>query len=458
MFYIHAVRSLVDYAAPALLTLSPGQWANVEVIQNDALRVITGAPRWTKILNLRLETKLTSIEIRVKGIAACMLIKILTRPRISSLKDIITGALTLDRRASNSNRWTHSAINTINTFDITNTVTEKGVDEIHADFVIQAPWESLPADFKIVALEGKKNQTNPHLLHNIAQMHIEANMASDSFTYFTDGSVDQQGQETGAAVKAGNSANSWRLSNGCSTLQTEMLAIQKALEHALAQHRQHVIIHTDSRTAIETLQQEHICDNIHLITNVISLMQTLKRQGRRVVINWVPSHVGIIGNDIADEAANFATKRRNVDIYIPQTLSQIKKVIRNRAMQKMYSDHNTAVATSGSTGWYKNSTNYEPLSLMKGSSRATEVHLHRIRLGYPCAWEIGLQVPEDERKCQHCGEMPDRPLEHYLTQCTVTNPLRFQLSFNRAEEVVKHIWQNLNKATIQVINTHTPPK
>ncbi|XP_069173588.1 uncharacterized protein [Procambarus clarkii] len=94
------------------------------------------------------------------------------------------------------------------TFDITNTVTEKGVDEIHADFAMQSLWESPPADFKIMVLERKNNQTNPHLLRNIAQMHIEANLAFDSFTYFRDGLVDQQGQETGAAVKAGNSVNS----------------------------------------------------------------------------------------------------------------------------------------------------------------------------------------------------------------------------------------------------------
>ncbi|XP_069164746.1 uncharacterized protein [Procambarus clarkii] len=158
-----------------------------------------------------------------------------------------------------------------------------------------------------MAFEEKKNQTNPQLLRHIAQVHIEANLASDSFTYFTDGSVDYQRQETGATFKAGNSVNSRRRSNGCSALQTEMLAIQKALEHALAKHQQHVIIHTDSRTAIETLQQEDIHHNIHLITNVISLMQTFKRQGCQVLTNWVPSHVGIIGNDISDKAAKLAT-------------------------------------------------------------------------------------------------------------------------------------------------------
>ena len=39
----------------------------------------------------------------------------------------------------------------------------------------------------------------------------------------------------------------------------------------------------------------------------------------------------------------------------------------------MYSDHNTAAATSGSVEWYKNLTNYEALIFKKGINRKTGI-------------------------------------------------------------------------------------
>ncbi|XP_069176906.1 suppressor of Mek1-like [Procambarus clarkii] len=81
---------------------------------------------------------------------------------------------------------------------------------------------------------------------------------------------------------------------------------------------------TNSRTATETFQQEHIRDNIHLTTNVIALMQRFKSQGRRVLINLVPSHVRLIGKDIVHKVSELATKRRNIDIYISQSPSRFK--------------------------------------------------------------------------------------------------------------------------------------
>lgn len=66
--------------------------------------------------------------------------------------------------------------------------------------------------------------------------------------------------------------------------------------------------HKDSRTATETLQQEHLHNNIHMITKIITLMQTLDYQGHLKHVNWVPSHVGIPGNDIVGEAVKIITK------------------------------------------------------------------------------------------------------------------------------------------------------
>ncbi len=52
-FYLQARRIIIDYAAPLLATIHPAQIEHLEKLQNEALRIMLGAPRWTKVCNMR---------------------------------------------------------------------------------------------------------------------------------------------------------------------------------------------------------------------------------------------------------------------------------------------------------------------------------------------------------------------------------------------------------------------
>lgn len=72
-----------------------------------------------------------------------------------------------------------------------------------------------------------------------------------------------------------------------------------ALAHA-SQKEERLVIHTDSRAAIDSLQYNMANDNTYLLTTVLTTAQRILDQGGRIVINWVPSHTGIRGNERAD--------------------------------------------------------------------------------------------------------------------------------------------------------------
>ena len=57
-YYLASTRSLVDYSAPTLANLNESQITSLEVIQNNAMRLMLGAPMWTRICNLQMETPL----------------------------------------------------------------------------------------------------------------------------------------------------------------------------------------------------------------------------------------------------------------------------------------------------------------------------------------------------------------------------------------------------------------
>ena len=85
-------------------------------------------------------------------------------------------------------------------------------------------------------------------------------------------------------------------------LQTELVAIQLALEHVQHCEEVTVVLHTDSKVRLPVLQLRHPSDNVGLVTAILSSLQSLT-QGRRARLNWIPSHVRVQGNEVADTTA-----------------------------------------------------------------------------------------------------------------------------------------------------------
>ncbi|XP_063848254.1 uncharacterized protein LOC135093209 [Scylla paramamosain] len=68
MFYISVVRSLINYAAPVLIQFSATQLRPMELVQNEAMRIILGCPRTARTEVLRAELYLPSIMCRIQEI------------------------------------------------------------------------------------------------------------------------------------------------------------------------------------------------------------------------------------------------------------------------------------------------------------------------------------------------------------------------------------------------------
>ena len=79
--YVQAVRVLVDYSAPVLVALCPTQQKRIEVIQNQAMRTVLGAPRWTSGCVMQAETRLVPLAARIQQIVAYRAAKVLHQDR-----------------------------------------------------------------------------------------------------------------------------------------------------------------------------------------------------------------------------------------------------------------------------------------------------------------------------------------------------------------------------------------
>ncbi|ROT82187.1 hypothetical protein C7M84_024641 [Penaeus vannamei] len=117
LFYIHAVRSLIDYSAPALLTLSPQDIVTQETIQNRAMRVILAAPRWARHTNIRMNSFLPSLKCRMHQLTAGVVAKMLCRSRPSPLKHITANLLNPNEIDSTTFVWHASLIKALQSLD-----------------------------------------------------------------------------------------------------------------------------------------------------------------------------------------------------------------------------------------------------------------------------------------------------------------------------------------------------
>lgn len=93
-----------------------------------------------------------------------------------------------------------------------------------------------------------------------------------------------------------------RLPDGASSTQPELVALLRALGHAVEEGGGAIIIHCDSVPAIKSIMPDPLYDNTTLLTSIHVRLTELEAAGRNVHVNWLPSHAGVEGNEAADSA------------------------------------------------------------------------------------------------------------------------------------------------------------
>ena len=420
-YYIACTRSLIDYAAPVLHNLHPNQLESLEVIQNNAARLMLGAPIWTKLCNLRMEANLPSLHIRIKTRNTCILSKILTSDRDSHCKRKAMAELSKLRDIQTYTTYSKTITDCVKDLKLTDTLLGLRADVPNIDEE-HPPWDSINTIFTYTKLPRAKEQCTQEELQAAANLAINSAEQPRSKVYYTDGTVDPITNTTGAAVFSNNFTGCWRTSNTASTMQTELIALKQALHYSVNNEVGPVTIHTDCKSAVQALQTIKVKENKALIKEIRNLLYQHKATNRQVTINWIPSHIGITGNDKADELAKTTTHIHNVQIRIQPTPSQIKKMIAPTVRHNMIEDiRQHASQGSPSANWYLLATDLIPHGITKNTHRNLAVTMHRLRLGYKANWQI---ISRTQRPCNHCEENTEHPLLHYLLECPHTANFR----------------------------------
>ena len=447
-YYVTAVRSLIDYAAPVLTNISQKNMQELQKIQNAAMRIALGAPKWTSIFNMHKETNLLPIKDRIQQINCNIIIKTMfQKPRILS---------------------NQISENTISFYidPILETIKNSGIDindivanTNHQDIHTYKPWESVPAELLIKRFVASKKTANHQILSTKYIKYIKEINSNKDLIIYTDGSVDIINQRAGAAAVIRDSKNRTlqtikrRINSGVSSLQTELVAIALALAETKNLVSLNLVIHTDSMNAILDLRKTEPDSNVSLIKTIQSLINLHNENDNRITINYIPSHIGIHGNDLADTAAKEALSKIEIDHIIKPEFKALKNKIIKYLIKKNCISKLLPHSITDSILHYHLAT--ESIPEVKTKNRQLEVNIIRLRLGY----KTYSQLTEKQTVCSRCLRILNKPLVHYLSGCQSLYPYykNIREQAETAANNLNHILKN-EQILHDLIIKYPPPR
>ena len=282
------------------------------------------------------------------------------------------------------------------------------------------PWHIKPIQICKGLNYLNKVNYNPDVMktHTLEHMRRKINTTN----IFTDGSKSSEG--VGFAVYSEQDQVSYSLPYTSSIFTAEVMAILYATLTINKSSNSKFTIYTDSRSAIDALDQyEHKCS---LVQKTKIMIHKLKEKGKEVQLCWIPSHIGIRGNEIADSMAKKAiTKPRcNEPIPLLDHMNKIKQII-SQKWQKRWDE-----VTNNKLKEIKETTKEWSTSIQK--DRQTESILTRLRIGHTkLTHGYLMNIPRDPApSCNECNVT--LTIKHIFSNCKKFSNEKTQCFENRS--------------------------
>ena len=440
MVYISTIRSVIDYAAPLLISYAESELRPLEVIQNKAMRIILGCPRSTRIEIMRLELHLPSIVYRIQELATIAAVRMIRRGEkgLKRVIDKIAGDNSVPVRA---NSYLRKLGNVMLKYEVVGYCVELPRN------AITKPWLSCKLSVEISKLDFKKREWNTHELKQLFLSKINTLPRSNSIHIYCDGSVNGVRAGCGAVIReyfdkgiSTDDTLSKRVEDKSSSTTTELNAIYEGLK-MVSYKKKDVFIFSDSQSALLSLNSNNTM-NSDLVAQCKNIVYQIQGFGCKVIFYWIPSHIGIYLNEVADRLAKEATDKTVIDTENVISIKRIKRGIRLKR-NEWETENIRKILENGSESmehylYVLENTN---ITYGKALSKADTMTM-RIRLGYKYIWEYteGNGIP-----CKLCHEPSSHTLHHYITEC-------YELSEFRNLDIVdfsEQVCYFLNNAMVQ---------
>ena len=382
--YHGTVRPHLEYGSNSFWTAAQTHQNALEKTQNQALRIITGAMRSTPIQKMQEVTGIPPLKKRWEAKALTQFTKIKAmegHPMHERIGKLESGRL---KRTS---------------FTAKSKVLLRKFDNVPQDVspINQAGkppnWKKKPSNIIIntsVPDLNSREDTSKEVQKSLTMEMIEETYPKESWTHiYTDGSAVNAIQNGGAGVSIQENEISLALAIPIGTRCTNYKAEVEAITIAAKTMNQNtnldgsIVFFTDALSVLKTLESGGLPELNETLEDVNST---------RVVLQWIPAHCGIPGNEEADRLAKIASGKdqpNNVRQTFREAQQQIKTIFRPAKIRDDYHQLTRAEQVI-------------IFRLRTGHNRLNQ-HMHRrMRIAQSAVCSCGEGEEDAEHVLQHC--------------------------------------------------------
>jgi ribonuclease HI/exonuclease III len=278
-------------------------------------------------------------------------------------------------------------------------------------FSLRPPWTLVHPRVDLSLSLLRKAETS---FIEFQQRFLEMQTKYPNFvSIFTDGS--KSAESVGCAFVVNGESHEFCLNSKASIFTAELYAILQALDFSIVQNFQRILVCTDSLSVLQSL--EHMYSKHPLVQDVFCKMHVICSHGGAVVFAWIPSHVGIRGNELADQAARAASLHAEVDIqHVPfqDMVIYYLGMVRNE-WQRRWDD----VAVNKLRPI---KATVAPWMSSCRANRREEILLCRLRIGHSRLTHGYLLRRLDPPRCSECNGLLS--IRHIVLECPGYDHLR----------------------------------
>jgi ribonuclease HI len=309
------------------------------------------------------------------------------------------------------------------------------IEKIRANW--ETPWNTGPEATITISSSRKPEAVKEHnrLLESIfpAQTTPENNLANTTLAVYTDGSQGHGGSnklQNGAGIcllgpEGIMEACCWNLGTEIEVADAEVVAVIKALETAQQHKPAHFFIFSDSQAAIERLKN----GTDFYTQRARALIKALARK-TTIEVHWVPSHSGVIGNEIADQQAKAGLLKEALPEDLYTSISHLRRNAREDTIKtwKAYwaREEDRGLKAAGLGKHYRKVCGNPHFSLKPSipelPRRLQSAYIQlKTGVGYLRAYQARIRpdmAMSIDYQCTRCNSRMNQTTRHLLLLCT----------------------------------------
>ena len=420
-------QPVADYAIGAWGSfVAKSNMDNLEIKQNEAARIITGCCRDTVTEFLLAEAELMPIRLRAEQEAVLLYERNMRLPSDVPAKQLAEADVKkrhLKKKAADGLKIKpprEKAVSILKEMQLLDVQR----DQV-ATYASVEPWNwnwdpsNIRFSTELAGCSGRKDSTES--IHAALNTILDSIPDGDMVVY-TDGSVGADNKNGGAGgfIKWPHVgvAEEFTVPCGsrCTSYRAELAALREVFrrihdDDETLRSEYNIWLFTDSESSLERLQRGPGAQIDALTGEIWKLLSSIGKH-HKIVLQWIPGHKNIAGNEAADELAKSAAQMSQED-----TMLDFLTV---KAAVKLHIRRKWRAAVHAKEGIYSEAKVRKPPTLPNDATRKQETTIRQLRTGAsPLVrgnWANYALRPEEEKLCPNgCGRKED--VKHLFWTC-----------------------------------------